>query len=132
MRNVWSVVGSIDLPEKITIQNVLEVVCETMNVDINQVKGKKGTEELVSPRKLFGYFSCKYVVKAPLVAIGHAIGKDHSTIHHYRGAVEDMIFTKDKKYIQYIEDVDDKLLSMKWSNDYYSRNPQTVELNDIS
>ena len=132
MRNVWSVVGSVDLPVKITIQDVLEVVCETMHVSINDVKADIGREKLVTPRKFFGYFCLKYVPKAPLVAIGHAIKKDHSTISFYKKAVEDMIFTKDKRYVGHIEDINDKLLQMKWSNDYYSHNPETVEINTLS
>ncbi len=129
--NLWAKVGSIDLPLKITLNDVLTVVCECLNVNINDVKGKKGTDDLVSARKMYGYFSAKYVPKAPMIAIGHAIGKDHSTVHFYKEAVQNMMFTKDKKYVGSIECIDDKLIQMKWSNQYYTRNPETVEINSL-
>lgn len=131
MKSLWSVVGSVDLPIKITISDVLNIVSDCLNISVEEIKTKSGLEKYVTARKMCSYFCVKYVPKAPLVAIGHAIRKDHSTIDFYKKAVENMIFTKDSKYIEHIECIDDKLMQIKWSNDYYSKNPETVEINSL-
>lgn len=131
MKSLWSVVGSVDLPIKITINDVLDIVSDCLNVSVKDIKQKGGSEKYVTARKMCAYFCIKYVSKAPWVAIGHAIRKDHSTVGFYKKAVENMIFTNDSKYVGHIECIDDKLVQMKWSNDYYSKNPETVEINSL-
>jgi len=74
MKSLWSVVGTVALPDKITIDDVLKITCDTMHTDIMLVKkpGRKGGKrDIVEARKVFAYFCIKYVPKAPLVAIGH-------------------------------------------------------------
>ena len=68
-------------PNKITLQHIMDVVCEHFNVKPEDIRSKKRNEEIVIPRQVFMYISTNFS-DYPSTKIGEFIGKDHSTILH--------------------------------------------------
>ncbi len=81
-------------PSKITLQHIMDVVCEHFNVRPEDVKSKKRNEEIVIPRQVFMYISLNFA-DYPSTKVGEFIGKDHSTILHGSNKIESYMETDD-------------------------------------
>lgn len=69
-------------PKKITVDLIIDVVCEQFNVSREDILGTKRNREIVYPRQIVMYL-CRNLTDIPLQSIGKEIGgKDHSTVIH--------------------------------------------------
>ena len=73
---------------------ILKAVCETYDVDINVVKGKRRFQNLITVRREYCYLAWKLTRQTDknphgnsLSVIGAEIGKDHATVLHHKDKV---------------------------------------------
>lgn len=79
--------------ERITGEQLLEVICRYYSVSEIDVQSKKRDRIFVIPRHVFCYLSY-HKLKMPLKDAGKYIGgKDHSTVIHGRDAISDLLDT---------------------------------------
>ncbi len=52
MKSLWSVVGSVDLPIKITISDVLNIVSDCLNISFEELKTNISLEKYGTARKM--------------------------------------------------------------------------------
>ncbi len=96
--------------KEITIDHIRKVVCGYLNIDVTAFDSTKRTREIVQARQIAMYL-CKQHTKAPLAAIGEAIGgKNHATVLHACKAVSNLMET-DKSFTQILEDIERKVLA---------------------
>ncbi len=96
--------------KEITIEQIRNVVCQYLNVDQSVLDSSKRTREVAQARQIAMYL-CKQHTKAPLTAIGAAIGgKKHATVLHACKTVANLIET-DKAFRQLIEEIEHKVLA---------------------
>ncbi|HAS16449.1 MAG: chromosomal replication initiation protein DnaA [Nitrospirae bacterium RIFCSPLOWO2_02_42_7] len=77
-----------DREEKITIDKVQKVVSTHFNIKISDLKSKKRTKSLVTPRQI-GMFLSRELLKMSFPEIGrHFGGKDHSTVIYACNLIE--------------------------------------------
>ncbi len=92
-------------PKEISVENIRKVVCEYFNIDEATFDSPKRTRDIAQARQIAMYM-CKQHTKAPLSAIGAAIGgKNHATVLHACKAVTNLMET-DKSFLQTIEEID--------------------------
>lgn len=96
--------------KEITIDNIKAVVCGHLGLSPDTFNSPKRTREIAQARQIAMYLS-KQHTKAPLTAIGSAIGgKNHATVLHACKAVSNLIET-DKLFKQQIEEIEKKVLA---------------------
>jgi chromosomal replication initiator protein len=72
----------------LTIDDILEKVCNHFNVSVSGVNGKSRKRELVIARQVSMYLAQKYT-KMPASRIGKLVGgRDHSTVIHSCSQIE--------------------------------------------
>lgn len=65
------------------IQKVLELVCSTCDVSIDDVKSRKRNREIVEARQIYAMLIMNFsTIKISKTEAGKAINKDHATIIH--------------------------------------------------
>lgn len=95
---------------EITIDQIVKVVCEYLTLDNEQFNSPKRTREIAQARQIAMFLSKKHT-KAPLTAIGAAIGgKNHATVLHACKAISNLIDT-DKNFKRQIEEIERRVLS---------------------
>ena len=83
--------------KEITLDHIIEVVCEYLNLDFARFNSTERTREIAQARQIAMYLA-KQHTKAPLTTIGAAIGgRNHATVLHSCKAVSNLIET-DKTY----------------------------------
>ncbi|MBQ2248420.1 MAG: chromosomal replication initiator protein DnaA, partial [Tidjanibacter sp.] len=91
-------------PKEVTIEQIRKVVCQYLNIEESAFDSPKRTREIAQARQIAMYL-CKQHTKAPLSAIGAAIGgKNHATVLHACKAVTNLIET-DKNFMQTVEEI---------------------------
>lgn len=96
--------------KEITIEHIRNVVCEHLKVDQTVFDSAKRTRDVAQARQIAMYL-CKQHTKAPLAAIGAAIGgKNHATVLHACKTVSNLLET-DKGFNQLMEDIERKVLA---------------------
>lgn len=96
--------------KEITIEHIQNVVCETMNVTLEQINSQKRTRNIAQARQVAMYLS-KAHTSAPLTAIGAAIGgKNHATVLHACKTVTNLMET-DRNFREQIEQMQKLLVS---------------------
>lgn len=96
--------------KEITIDHIRNVVCDFLNVDQAVFDSSKRTREVAQARQIAMYL-CKQHTKAPLTAIGSAIGgKNHATVLHACKTISNLIET-DKAFRQTMEEIERKVLA---------------------
>lgn len=96
--------------KEITIDHIKKTVCEYLNLDMDKFNSPKRTREIAQARQIAMYLS-KQHTKAPLTAIGQAIGgKNHATVLHACKAISNLIET-DKAFKRQMEDIERRVLS---------------------
>ncbi len=94
---------------EVSIDSIVQVVCEMMNVTIDAINSKARTREVAQARQIAMYFAKKHT-KSPLAAIGSAIGgRNHATVLHACKAVNNLMET-DKMFSRKISDIEKILL----------------------
>ncbi len=96
--------------KEITIDSIIEVVCEYMNVDFARLNSSERTREVAQARQIAMYLA-KQHTKSPLTAIGSAIGgRNHATVLHSCKAVSNLLET-DKNFRHQVEEIEKAILS---------------------
>lgn len=72
--------------EKLSPETIIEIVCEYYGVDVNDVKGKKKSTNIVEPRMMAMYLIYE-ILGLPLKTIGNLFSRDHTTIIHARDKI---------------------------------------------
>lgn len=73
--------------EKISADDIIEVVCQYYNVERSELTGKKKNKEIVDPRQMSIYLITD-MTDLPLTSIGQYFGnRDHTTIMHSRDKI---------------------------------------------
>lgn len=94
--------------KEITTENIRDTVCEFLNVEPDTFNSPKRTREIAQARQIAMYL-CKKYTKAPLTAIGSAIGgKNHATVLHACKAISNLIET-DKAFRSQIEEIERRI-----------------------
>lgn len=97
---------SVNIKEKpITIDDILEKVCNHFNVSLADVNGKSRKRDLVVARQVSMYLTQKYT-KMPTNRIGKLIGnRDHSTVIHSCTQVEERMKI-DKSFAHEVQSIE--------------------------
>ncbi len=94
---------------EITLDQIQKVVCESLNMELETFHSPKRTREIAQARQIAMYLA-KQHTKAPLTAIGQAIGgKNHATVLHACKAIANLMET-DKQLKHQIEHIEKKVL----------------------
>ena len=78
-------------PSRITVQNIINVVCDHYSISIEDIKSSKRNKELVHPRQIIMYL-CRSMTDATYKEIASELGgRDHSTIMYGEKSIVDMM-----------------------------------------
>ncbi len=95
---------------EITIDHIIEVVCDHLHMDHARFNSTERTREIAQARQIAMYLA-KLHTKAPLTTIGSAIGgRNHATVLHSCKAVTNLIET-DKLFRRQVEEIEKKVLA---------------------
>ncbi len=96
--------------KEITIEHIIEIVCAHQNIDRERLNSTERTREVAQARQIAMYLA-KQHTKAPLTAIGSAIGgRNHATVLHSCKAVQNLLET-DKQFRHQIEEIEKAVLA---------------------
>ncbi len=97
---------SVNVEQKpVTIDDILESVCNHFNVSVAEVNGKSRKRDLVKARQVSMYLTQKYT-KMPTNRIGKLIGgRDHSTVIHSCTLVEERMKI-DKSFANEVQSIE--------------------------
>lgn len=94
--------------EKLTIDNIKQVVCDYYKITLNDLSSNSRKQEFVQARQVAMYFS-KKLTDDSLTSIGSSIGnRTHATVLHACKTVQDLMET-DKGFLANIKDIEHKL-----------------------
>lgn len=97
-------------PEKITPQNIMDIVCDHYYISEEDIKSSKRNRELVHPRQIIMYL-CRSMTNATYKEIAQFLGnRDHSTIMYGERNISDLI-EKDEATRNNIEKIINKIKS---------------------
>ena len=95
--------------KEISIDHIKEVVCEILGVDRESFNSTRRTREIAQARQIAMFLSKKHT-KAPLTAIGAAIGgKNHATVLHSCKQVTNLMET-DRSFKLQMEEIERRVL----------------------
>ena len=96
--------------KEITIDRIIEVVCQYLNLDFARFNSSERTREIAQARQIAMYLA-KQHTKAPLTTIGASIGgRNHATVLHSCKAVSNLIET-DKAFRRQVEEIEKLVLA---------------------
>ena len=96
--------------KEITIDHIIQVVCEYLNLDFARFNSTERTREIAQARQIAMYLA-KQHTKAPLTTIGAAIGgRNHATVLHSCKAVSNLLET-DKAFRRQVEEIEKRVLA---------------------
>ena len=96
--------------KEITIDHIIETVCRFLNIDAERFNSTERTREIAQARQVAMYLA-KQHTKAPLTAIGSAIGgRNHATVLHSCKAVSNLMET-DKQFRHQVEEIEKLILA---------------------
>jgi len=96
--------------KEVTIEHIIEVVCDHLNLDVVRFNSSERTREIAQARQIAMYLA-KQHTKAPLTTIGSAIGgRNHATVLHSCKAVSNLLET-DKNFRHQVEEIEKKVLA---------------------
>ncbi len=94
---------------EISIDSIVQIVCENMNVTLEAINSKARTREVAQARQIAMYLAKKHT-KSPLAAIGSAIGgRNHATVLHACKSVNNLMEI-DKMFSRKISDLEKILI----------------------
>ena len=96
--------------KEVTIDHITEVVCGYLNLDPERFNSTERTREIAQAGQVAMYLA-KQHTKAPLTAIGAAIGgRNHATVLHSCKAVANLMET-DKAFRRQVEEIEKEVLA---------------------
>lgn len=91
--------------QEVSIEYIVNVVCNNLNIQIEDFYSKSKKREMVQARQLAMYFAKKFT-KCSLASIGQECGgKDHATVIHALKTVANLLET-DKKFKAIADDIE--------------------------
>ncbi|MFA5676611.1 MAG: chromosomal replication initiator protein DnaA [Christensenellales bacterium] len=97
--------------ETLTVDRIVEVVCEYYGVTKTEICGKKKNKEIVDPRQISMYIITDMLPSVPLAAIGQAFGgRDHTTVMHARDKISALV-KAGTQYTVAVKDIKDRLVA---------------------
>lgn len=93
---------------EISQESILEAVCETFELEQEEVLGKAQTKDVVLPRQLAMYM-LRHKLKMPYLKIGKVFSRDHSTVISSVKLMTQKIKTKDSALISKLDVLEKKL-----------------------
>ncbi len=91
--------------KEVTIEHIIDVVCSHLNIDPVRFNSTERKREIAQARQIAMYLA-KQHTKAPLTAIGAAIGgRNHATVLHSFKAVSNLLET-DKLFRRQVEEIE--------------------------
>lgn len=91
--------------KEITIDHIIDVVCEQMHVDKVRLESSERTRDVAIARQLAMYLAKEHT-KMPLASIGAAIGgRNHATVLHSCKTISNLMDT-DRKFKAQIEEIE--------------------------
>lgn len=102
------------------MQIITEAVCEVMGVTTEEIRCKSRKGNYPIARKLISYFARQYTnLSSPQIA--DLINRDHATVLYHKKYIVNMIETRDRKYLPYINScrklLEDRLENISASTD---------------
>ena len=95
---------------EITIDRIIEVVCDYLDLDFARFNSTERTREIAQARQIAMYLA-KQHTKAPLTTIGASIGgRNHATVLHSCKAVSNLLET-DKAFRRQVEEIEKRVLA---------------------
>ena len=95
---------------EITIDRIIEVVCDYLDLDFARFNSTERTREIAQARQIAMYLA-KQHTKAPLTTIGASIGgRNHATVLHSCKAVSNLLET-DKAFRRQVEEIEQRILA---------------------
>ena len=95
---------------EITIDRIIEVVCDYLDLDFARFNSTERTREIAQARQIAMYLA-KQHTKAPLTTIGASIGgRNHATVLHSCKAVSNLLET-DKAFRRLVEEIEKRVLA---------------------
>lgn len=86
------------------IQHYLKLYCDVINMDYYDITSRKRFRDYVIPRQAFMLVLKEYYPVAPLTSLAHAFNMtDHASVIHSIKTARDLLETKDKQMVYYIE-----------------------------
>ena len=96
--------------KEITIDHIISTVCNYLNIDHERFNSTERTREIAQARQVAMYLA-KQHTKAPLTAIGAAIGgRNHATVLHSCKAITNLLET-DKQFCRQVEEIEKLVLA---------------------
>ena len=78
--------------ENLTVDRIIDVVCEYYSVSKEEICGKKKNKEIVDPRQVCMYIITDMLPSVPLAVIGQIFGgRDHTTVMHARDKIAEQV-----------------------------------------
>ncbi len=95
---------------EVTVASIIDLVCKMLKIDQSILTSAKRTREVAQARQIVMYL-CKNYTKAPLTAIGGALGgKNHATVLHACKTISNLIET-DKVVRRTVEEIEKALMN---------------------
>lgn len=81
MMHYWYIPGFKQSYADITIEKILKVVCDVLNVSLQDMKTRSRTRELVEARQL-AWMTIRITLRTTCVAMGDLFNRDHTSVLH--------------------------------------------------
>jgi chromosomal replication initiator protein len=94
-------------PFRITLERVMQAVCEHFGVSLDEVQSRIRSKNLVVPRQIAMYI-CREMTDHSLPDIGRYFKRDHSTVIHGHGKVRDLL-DEDPVFAKMIEELMERI-----------------------
>ena len=94
------------MPKRYTFERILSIVSIQLEISNQDIMTKRRYREAVEARMIVMYLMRKYMKKT-LSEIGRTFGKDHSTVIHALGTLDDLMFSDEdiKATVSKVEDL---------------------------
>lgn len=93
----------------LTLNDLIEIICEETGVPADKVKVKGRETEVVATRHLIAYYGATFT-NLSLKSIGKQLGgRDHSTIIHSRDRVRGLLETSDYETCRWVNRINKRL-----------------------
>lgn len=95
-------------PEQI-IEDIIQAVIETIGITKQQLIKKGNKEEPVAARQFVCVFIKKYIPTMSQENIGKIIHRDRTTVIHSIATINDLLYTKDEKFVFWYNEIYKKI-----------------------
>jgi len=129
--------AGLNVVKGVGLNRILETTCNTLNVNINDVRSKTREQETTYARHIFCYVAYNLINNHSLKKIGHEINRDHASVLHGKNRISNQ-YDIYKPVFDDVEEIKRQLLLFKGDYDnskitkehvgYYITNMRRQEL----